>query len=133
MTLAFMALLALVIGDRVDARAGRLLLAPLSVAGAASVVAWRMTGDLRAYGLVQFLPTVAVPLLLVMYRDRAAGGPWLWAALTLYALAKVAEAADGALFAAAGVSGHTIKHVAAAGSVSCVLAMLVRRSAPAPR
>src|SRR5205814_6907281 len=56
MTLAFMALLAAVIADRVSVAAGRRLLLPALVAGAASVVYWhwseeRGVGDLRPYAL----------------------------------------------------------------------------------
>ena len=128
-----MALLALVVGDRVDKRAGRLLFIPLLVAGAASVVSWHVSelggrGDLRFYGLVQFFPMLAVPLILVLFPARSTGGAWLWAAVGLYAVAKAAEAGDRLVFSLTGiVSGHTVKHVAAALALGCVLAMLTSR------
>ena len=137
MTVAFMALFALVIGERVGPGAGRMLLLPLLGVGATSVVAWRLSelagrGDLRWYGLVQFFPMLAVPVMLVTFPGRAAGAAWLWSALALYALAKAAETADHWLFAAIGVSGHTLKHVMAAFAAGCLLAMLIRRASRAP-
>ena len=45
MTLAFMGLLAAVVGERIDARAGLWLLWPLVIAGAATVWWWRRTGN----------------------------------------------------------------------------------------
>ena len=132
-TLVLMALFALVIGDRVDARAGGILLLPLLAGGAASAVSWHASelagrGDLRLYGLVQFFPMLAVPLVLILFPARSTGAGWLWSALALYAAAKAAEAGDGWLFVVTGtVSGHTVKHVVSALAAACLLAMLVRR------
>lgn len=137
-TLVFMALFAFVIGDRVDARAGRLLLLPLIVAGAASAVSWHVSelagrGDLRFYGVVQFFPMIAIPLVLVLFPARSTGAVWLWTALALYAIAKAAEAGDGWVLLATGiVSGHTVKHVVSALAAACLLAMLARHRACAP-
>jgi hypothetical protein len=61
MTIAFMSLLAITMGERIDSRYPRLLLAPLLLIGAASVVYWRLAGDLRWYALVQFYPAIAIP------------------------------------------------------------------------
>jgi hypothetical protein len=136
MTLAFMSLFALVIGDRVDVRAGRLLLAPLLAVGVASVVSWHLSetvgrGDLRLYALVQFFPMIAIPVILVLFPDRAGGGAWLWTALGFYAIAKVAELADAFVFAHGGiVSGHTLKHLLAAIATGCILGMLATRRRP---
>ena len=69
MTLAFMALLALTLGERVSERAGPWLLPLCLGAGVGSVVHWQLgeragAGDLRLYALVQFFPVLAIPLLL---------------------------------------------------------------------
>jgi hypothetical protein len=61
MTIAFMAFLAIVLGERVTLRLGRVALAPLVALGVASVVAWRLTGDLRLYVLVQYVPSSPQP------------------------------------------------------------------------
>jgi hypothetical protein len=48
----------------------------------------------------------------------------------LYALAKLAEHFDRAIFAATGniVSGHTLKHLLAAAAIFCALRMLKLRT-----
>lgn len=109
MTVAFMALLSAVIADRVSWIAGRALLGPLIVLGIASIAWWAKTeaageGDLRPYGIVQFLPMVLIPLVLLTSSPRGIGSKWLWAALGTYLVAKVAEHIDG----------HGLKHLLAA-------------------
>jgi hypothetical protein len=54
MTLFFMAILAATIEERVNARAGAVLLWPLLAIGVFSLLLWRWTDDLRLYFLVQF-------------------------------------------------------------------------------
>jgi hypothetical protein len=144
MTIGFMGLLAALVAERIDARAGARLLWPLLLAGAASVAWWWGTeqvgrGDLRPYYLVQFYPLAAVPLVLTLFprparaprRPGGEAGPWLLALLA-YGLAKLAEAEDGALLAIGGVlGGHTLKHLLAAAGVGCLAWMLARRRAPA--
>ncbi len=62
MTLCFMAILALAIEERVDARIGAILLWPLLAIGLLSLLVWRWTDDLRLYAWVQFFPCLALPL-----------------------------------------------------------------------
>ena len=119
MTVAFMALLSAVIADRISWLAGRALLWPLVVAGIASIAWWVRTesagaGDLRPYALVQFLPMLLIPLMLLMWRGEGLSSRRLWMALGAYVLAKVAEHFDVALFAATGFGGHALKHLLAA-------------------
>ncbi len=119
-TVAIMALFSAVLMDRVSLAVGRTAFAPLLVAGLASVAWWywgesRGAGDLRAYALVQFLPMVLVPLILLIYPPGRLRGRWLWATLATYALAKGAELADPQVLAATGfISGHSVKHLLAA-------------------
>jgi Ceramidase len=54
MALAFMALLAGAIGERMSAKAGAILLWPLLGIAVLSLLIWRWSGDLRLYGWVQF-------------------------------------------------------------------------------
>lgn len=124
MSVAFMAFLAIVVGEHRSARAARLALPWLLAAGVLSVLAWAWNGDLRAYALVQFLPLLLTPAIALLYPARA--GRWHGAALLLYALAKAAELADAPLYAALGVSGHTLKHLLAAAGVA-VIADSLRR------
>ena len=54
MTLCFAAILAAVVEERVDARAGAMLLRPLLAIGIFSLLFWRWTDDLRLYAWPSF-------------------------------------------------------------------------------
>lgn len=131
MTAAFMALFSIVISDRIAVPLGRWLLWPLVFAGVISVLYWDWTelqgrGDLRAYGLVQFLPMLLIPLMLVTMKGRGLHASWLWLTLLAYALAKLAEHFDTAIYVATGgVSGHSLKHLLGALAVYFALRALV--------
>lgn len=134
MTVAFMGLFAAMIGERIGTRAGLALLGPLLVAGAGSVLWWyageqQGRGDLRAYGLVQFFPMLAIPLLAWLFPARYTHGGYWGLAVLIYAVAKALELADAHVLALGGVvSGHALKHLGAAlaGGVFC--RMLARRT-----
>ncbi|PYU18912.1 MAG: hypothetical protein DMG30_26090 [Acidobacteria bacterium] len=75
MSIAFMSLLAAIITERITVNAGLRSLLPLMALGIASVLYWHLTelkgqGDLRLYGLVQFYPVMAIPLLLTLFPAR---------------------------------------------------------------
>lgn len=129
MTLAFMSLVALVVGEHVGLRLGRALLWPLLAIGVASVLWWAWTesagaGDLRPYALVQFLPMLLLPLVLLLYRSRWTRSGALWQVGGWYLLAKLFEYFDQPIFSLSGLSGHTFKHLAAAAGAWCLLRML---------
>jgi predicted membrane channel-forming protein YqfA (hemolysin III family) len=135
MTLGFMALFVALLAEHVDDRLDRTLLAPALLAGVASVVWWRWTGDLRFYVWVQAAPLLCIPLVLALFPARYTHRRFLAYGLGLYVLAKLAETADRGIFELTRhvISGHTLKHLLAAGAIVCVLLMLRRRSAvPAP-
>ena len=123
MSIAFMGLLTLILHDRISERFARHLFWPLVLAGVASVVYWydselRGHGDLRAYGLIQFLPMLLIPLMLLLYPGKALGTRWLWASVATYALAKLAEHFDTGLYhLTGGLGGHSLKHVLGAVAV----------------
>ncbi|HEX5757124.1 MAG TPA: ceramidase domain-containing protein [Arenimonas sp.] len=135
MTVAFMALLSLLIEERVWSAASGRTLWPLLLAGITSALYWYWTesrgaGDLRPYVLVQFLPLLMIPLLLWRHPPRFTVNKRIWQALGLYALAKLFEHFDAAILQAlGGVSGHSLKHVAAAMAVASLVAAIptVRR------
>ena len=139
MTVGFMGLLTAVVAERVGTRVARRLFAPLLAVGVASVGYWywgevQGAGDLRFYLLVQFGSLLVVVLLLVLYPARYVGGGYLVAALAAYAAAKGLELADERIFALGGiVSGHSLKHLVAAGGVACFAAMLRARAQSAGR
>ena len=133
MTVVFMSLVALVIGDRIGPRAGRAVFGPLLAVGIGSVVWWRLSGDLRLYALVQFFPMLAVPLMLFLFRGRYRAVGFCWV-LGWYVLAKVFELADRQVFAMGGlVSGHTLKHLAAGIAVVQIWRILLPDTIPAGR
>jgi hypothetical protein len=133
MTIVFMSLFSVVIGERIHSRAGALLLGPLVAAGAGSVLFWHLgeqlgQGDLRFYALVQFLPLIAIPLMLLLFPAPYTRGGDVLICLGGYAAAKALEALDARIFALGGVvSGHTLKHLAAAAALLWLAQMVHRR------
>lgn len=127
MTLAFMAFFALLLDERVIDDARHRGLVALLAAGVGSVAYWSVTeahghGDLRPYVLVQFLPMLLVPLILLLRPARWLDTRWLVAGLAAYALAKGLEHVDAAVFAALGVvSGHSLKHGVGALAAACLI------------
>ena len=92
MTFAFMAILANVIGERIDARAGKLLLWPLVALGVISLLVWMRFDDLRLYAWVQFFPCIAIPLMFWLLPPKYTG-TYLWfIAAALYAAGQAARA-----------------------------------------
>lgn len=135
MSIAFMALFATVIAERISIYWSRNLLLPLVFAGIASVVAWRVSeqngaGDLRAYVFVQGFPMIALPLMMLLFRTRYTHGWMLLVVVLFYGGAKALEHFDAKVFEATGrqVSGHSLKHVVAALACWVVVMMLKRRS-----
>jgi len=135
MTLGFMSLLSAILMERVSLRAGQVALAPLLVLGLASVVHWyvselRGVGDLRLYLMVQFYTLVLILLLLWLFPARYTHGADLVVAMGFYVLAKILELSDRPIFKLGHiVSGHTLKHLAAALGVYWIFRMVARRRA----
>jgi len=134
MAAGFMSLVAAIVAERIRVKAGLWLLAPLVLAGAGSVIYWEITqanghGDLRMYALAQFGSLLVLLLLIALFPPRYTHTADFILALAFYAAAKLLEAADRPIFSWGGVvSGHTLKHVAAAVSTYCILRMLQLRS-----
>jgi len=120
MTLAFMSFLAAVMSEYIDVKLGQRALIPLLVIGVASVWYWHWTevhgaGDLRPYALVQFYPMICIPLIVWLFPKKSNGMQYLVLAVIVYIAAKVLEAEDARIYSLTGsVSGHTLKHIAAA-------------------
>lgn len=132
MTVMFMGLAAVVVGETISARAAHRLLLPLLVLGVASVLYWNWTrsigeGDLRFYGLVQFLPIALYPLMLWWFPPRKAFANALWVLLAMFVLAKACEQFDYKVYLLTGVvSGHTLKHLFGAAAAAALLVLLLR-------
>lgn len=134
MTLVFTTFTAIQLMERIGTRAGARLLPLFLTAGIASVLYWQSTeslgrGDLRPYAVVQYLPILAIPLMLALFPARYTRTRDLAEVFACYIAAKVFEALDAPILHALGgtMSGHTLKHLAAASATACLLVMVVKR------
>ena len=133
MTIAFMALCCVVIGEYASGRLGAILLVPLVSIGVLSVLYWHWTavagrGDLRPYILVQFLPMLVIPVILVCFKSGYNRVSGYWLLLLAYAIAKLFEHFDREVLGATlFISGHSLKHVAAAIGIYILLSSFGRR------
>ncbi|HXY03495.1 MAG TPA: hypothetical protein VEI49_07930 [Terriglobales bacterium] len=138
MTLGFMAVVAVILTERVSRKAGVASLPLVASAGVASVAYWYATetsghGDMRPYGLVQFGSLLIVLVILLLFRSRYTQQKWFAIALAAYVAAKLLETFDRAVYATLRiVSGHTLKHIVAAGAACCLVQMLLQRTVASP-
>lgn len=132
MTITFMAMVAAVIMERISLRLGLWLLPILLCVGLSSVLQWHESelhgaGDLRFYAAVQAYSALVI-LLSLLFPARYTHRYDLALVAVFYTLAKVLEFFDKPIFAALGVvSGHTLKHLAAAAAGYCILRMVQKR------
>jgi hypothetical protein len=128
MAISFMAIFANVVEEQVGLKAGAVLLWPLIAVGVFSLLLWRWTGDLRLYGWVQFFPAAAFMLLFLLFPPAFSRTPLLVFAAAFYALAKLFEFYDQAIYSIGSIlSGHTLKHIAAAAACFVVLEYFKKR------
>jgi hypothetical protein len=132
MTVAFMAVVAAMIAERISVRIGLWLLPVLVLVGFSSVLQWylselRGAGDLRFYATVQAYSVLFV-LIVLLLPPRYTRSSDLAIVAGFYVLAKVLEILDKPIFELGHiVSGHTLKHLAAATSGYWILRMLQKR------
>jgi hypothetical protein len=127
MTLAFMAFFAAILGEHVNPALVRWTLIPLLALGVLSVVFWQLSGDLRPYVLVQFLPVILIPAVVMLYPSRLPGTEFVWGVLAFYVVAKALEYYDKPLYQALGFSGHSLKHIVAAVGVYFIVLLIKAR------
>jgi len=137
MTLGFAGLVSAALAERVDLRLGLRALWPLLAVGAGTVLLWYVSerlgrGNLVPYAAYQGWSILVIVLLIALFPARrySHGQLLVWAA-AWYGLAKVFESTDLAVYKATGgiLSGHTVKHLLAAGAVFAMVRMLRLRSA----
>jgi len=147
MTIAFMSLIAAQLAERFGSRLGQALLAPLLAVGMGSVVYWIATerggaGNVVPYLALQVYAVGALLLLAARHPSRYSRGNDLYWIFGAYLMAKVLEFFDQEVLALGHlVSGHALKHLAAAIAGLLVCRMLwLRRLAvseigelPSPR
>jgi hypothetical protein len=132
MAIVFASLIAVVIAERISVEAGTKLLPFLVAIAGGSVLEWFRDelhghGDLRAYAAVQLYATLVL-LLALLLKPRYSRTADFAIVFGFYLLAKSFETADRYIFAHGHfVSGHTLKHVAAAAAGYWILRMLRRR------
>ena len=134
MTTAFMSLVAAQTVERISVRAGMILLFPMLVVGAGSVVYWRMTeqigaGNVMPYGILQGYSVVILLLVERFHASRYTRGGDIYWVFAAYVLAKLLETFDRQILSFGHwVSGHTLKHLVAAAAGYYVCRMLLRRT-----
>lgn len=117
----------LICGVRADAKPGmtshRALLELMLglMLAVASVIWWRYSADLRPYLLLQLWTVLLVIVWQGIWQVDHRVRRWFNAAIACYVLAKLAEMADHRILSlTACVSGHSLKHLIAAGAAACV-------------
>ena len=136
MTIAFMSFFPAIVSELISRRVGRIIFPPLVATGILSIVYWAWSesagaGDLRPYALVQLLPILLIGIMLAMFRPPRRYLLGIAAMIFLYLIAKLLELADVNLYELGKLlSGHTLKHLAAALSAYCLVVMLRLRIVP---
>lgn len=121
-----MLVLAAVIHDRIGRRAGHLAQGTGPLAAVLAVGYWLATGgttdagNMAPYVALQLLGVALPPLLALIAPGRIAAG-YLLAAVACFIVARIVGTFDAQLLGAIGVSGHSLKHLAAAAAAACVL------------
>jgi len=134
MTVGFMAFVAMLAHEHFDV--GKWLLPALLAIGLGSIGWWMLRDDLRPYGWVQFFPILVLVLIATIGRPRYTGERITLAIVfAAYGAAKLFETADQSIYAATAnlVSGHTLKHLAAACAPVAVALWITRRTAVEPQ
>ena len=127
MTIAFMALFAIVISEFISIKTGKQFLFPLLILGLFSVLYWFFSemngyGDLRLYILIQFLPILIIPIVLISFPSLFSHIKGYWLLLLCYVLAKLLEHFDMQIFTTLSfISGHSLKHIVAALGIFLLL------------
>lgn len=126
MVLAFAGLMGAAVADRVSVRMGWVMALVVVLLGPLSVAVWRGNGNLLPWAVLQGGGMVL--LLVLAFRPTLAKG-WglpLLAVIGWYMAAKVLELGDHEIFTATHgwVSGHSLKHVAAAMAAWPVLGVM---------
>jgi hypothetical protein len=137
MTVVFMTMAAAVMVERISLRAGLWLWPFLLTIGIASVEQWHYSevhgrGDLRFYAAVQVYSALVL-LLALFLSSKYTRASDFGVVAGFYVLAKILESTDKIIFSVGHmVSGHTLKHLAAAGAGYWILRMLQKRAVIGP-
>ena len=135
MTIVFMAFLSVTVAELIDIKIGTLLLLPLVLLGITSVLWWHYSelsgaGDLRFYGFIQYYPILLIPIIILLFPSTAGNQglrSLIWVVIW-YIIAKICEHFDKEIYSAIGfISGHSLKHIAAAIATWCIVRIYARK------
>ena len=126
MLVPFAGLMGLAAADRISARAGQWTAAAVLALGPIAVAVWALTGNLLPWSILQ---GGGIVLIMCLALRRPLAGAWgmpLMAVMAWYVVAKLLELCDHQVLAMAQgwVSGHTLKHIAAAMAAWPVIAVM---------
>lgn len=128
MTVAFMALLSIIISEFINAKIGKILLTPLLLIGLLLITNWVVFNDLRLYAFVQFYPMLIIPVILIFFKSKYNFTIGYWLLLLAYVIAKLLEFYDRQVFEFLKViSGHSLKHLVSAIGLFVLYYLYVKR------
>lgn len=106
----------------------------LNIVAIMTVIYWAISestgkGDLRWYGMVQFFPIVAIPLILILYRSPFNFWKKIVPIFLFFSLAKIAEKFDKEIYHLLSntISGHSLKHLLMATAGYKIVVMIRQR------
>ncbi|OUS33042.1 hypothetical protein A9Q98_00030 [Thalassotalea sp. 42_200_T64] len=117
---SFMAIFSALLGEFISVTLGKKCLLPFIFIGIGSVIYWGVSehfqqGDLRVYLLVQYLPMIILPIIVLTKAWPYTDKNQCFTLIAIYFLAKLCELFDNELYDLIQiVSGHTLKHLFAA-------------------
>lgn len=127
MTIAFMSFFSIMLAEFISARLARFIFPVMLLSGVGSVIYWAVSeswgeGDLRLYILVQFIPLLCIPVLLIFFKARFSHSYGYWGLFVAYSLAKIMEHFDSEVYELTGIiSGHSLKHIVSALGIYILL------------
>ncbi len=125
MTIAFMSFIAILLAERISLTVASRLFPLLIIAGFSSIGYWHYSelagqGDLRFYALVQFMPVLLTPLILIAFESRYSRASDIWWLWIWYLAAKLCEVFDHEVYQSLQLlSGHSLKHLGA--GIGCLV------------
>ena len=129
MTLGFMGLFVALLSTWISLKLS-ILLVPMCILGIYSVYYWHITDDLRLYAWIQFFPLFFIVLAGILFRPSIPFVNYIYLGLICYVSSKLFEYFDGQIYILTTtiISGHTLKHFAAAYATYCIYLMLLKHT-----
>ncbi|STX29704.1 Uncharacterised protein [Legionella beliardensis] len=134
MGIIFMSFFSAFIMERINHWVGFYLLIPAILIASFCAGYWELSeqlgrGDLRLYGWSQAYPILMILLTFIFFSSNYTGERYLIGVFILFSFAKLAEALDKQVYDWSWqlVSGHTLKHVLAAGAIFLIIYYLKNR------